>query len=108
MNAAESAAQAMSYLQKYAPEEYAKYLEFTQRLGESGGLDPMMLELILVGCSVMSQCEMCITIHVENAASMGASREDIMQAAMMAVAMGGSPKLMYMRYVFEALEDLYD
>lgn len=108
MNAAEKAADAMAYLQKYASEEYGKYLEFTQRLGESGGLPPVTLELILVSLSVMSQCEMCITLHIENAASMGASREDITQAALMAVAMGGSPKLMYMRYVFEALEDLFE
>lgn len=108
MDAAEKAAEAMSYLQKYAPEEYGKYLEFTQKLGEKGGLSPESLELVLVGCAVMSQCEMCITIHVENAAALGASRESILQAAFMAVAMGGSPKLMYMKYVFEALEDLFD
>lgn len=108
MNSAEKAAEAMSYLQKYAPDEYGKYLEFTQKLGEKGGLPPETLELILVGCAVMSQCDMCITIHIENAAALGASRESILQAALMAVAMGGSPKLMYMKYVFEALEDLFD
>jgi len=107
MNAAEKAAEAMSYLQKYAPAEYGKYIEFTQKLGGVSGLPPVTLELILVSLSVMSQCEMCITLHIENAASMGASREDILQAAFMAVAMGGSPKLMYMSYVFEALEDLF-
>ncbi len=108
MDAAESAAQAFAYLQKHAPEMYAKYLEFTKSLGETGGLSPKVLELILVGCSVMSQCEMCITIHSENAAAAGATREEIMQAAMMAVAMGGSPKMMYLKYVFEALDDLFE
>ena len=108
MNAAEKAAEAMAYLQKYAPDSYAKYLEFTKKLGETGGLAPATLELILVGCAVMSQCDMCITLHVENAAAHGASRDEILQAALMAVAMGGSPKLMYLKYVFEALEDLFD
>jgi alkylhydroperoxidase/carboxymuconolactone decarboxylase family protein YurZ len=51
---------------------------------------------------------MCVALHVENAASLGASREEILQAAFMAVAMGGSPKLKYLMYVFEALEDLFD
>lgn len=50
---------------------------------------------------------MCIALHVEAAATLGASREEITQAAFMAVAMGGSPKLMYMMYVFEALNDLF-
>ncbi len=108
MNTAEKTAEAMNYLQKYAPREYGKYLEFTQTLGGKGGLSPVTLELILVALAVMSQCDMCITLHIENAAALGASREDILQAAFMSVAMGGSPKLMYMSYVFEALEDLFD
>ena len=108
MNAAEKASEAFAYLQKHTPQIYEKYLEFTKSLGESGGLPPKILELILVGCSVMSQCEMCIAIHTENAAAAGASKEEIVQAAMMAVAMGGSPKLMYMKYVFEAVEDLFE
>lgn len=108
MNTVEKTSEAMAYLQKYIPDAYDKYLEFTKKLGETGGLSPATLELILVGCAVMSQCDMCITLHVENAAANGASREHILQAALMAVAMGGSPKLMYLKYVFEALEDLFD
>jgi len=108
MNAADKAAEAMNYLHKYAPKEYGKYLELTHQLSETGGLPPVTLELILVALAVMSQCDMCITLHIESAAAMGASREDILQAAFMSVAMGGSPKLMYMRYVFEALEDLFE
>ena len=67
-----------------------------------------MMELILVGCSVMSQCEMCISLHIQNAAMAGATREEIIQAAFMAVAMGGSPKMMYLMYVFEEVEDLFE
>ncbi len=108
MNSAEKAMQALAYLQKHMPDTYVKYLEFTQKLGETGGLEPKTLELILVGCAVMSQCDMCISLHVQGAATAGASREEILQAASMAVAMGGSPKLMYLKYVFEELDDLFD
>ena len=108
MNSAEKATQALAYLQKHSPDMYAKYLEFTKKLAEVDALPHKTLELIMVGCAVMSQCEMCIALHVENAASLGASKEEIMQAAYMAVAMGGSPKLMYMTYVYEALEELFD
>ena len=108
MNSAEKTTQALAYLQKYAPDQYGKYLEFTKKLAEGDILPHKTLELILVACSVMSQCEMCIALHVENAASLGATREEILQAAFMAVAMGGSPKLMSLMYVFEALEDLFE
>ncbi len=108
MDAAEKATEALMALQRQLPEVYGKYLEFTSQLAATGPLQSKMLELVLVGCSLMSQCEMCISIHVQGAASAGASREEILQAACMAVAMGGSPKLMYLKYVFEELDDLFD
>ena len=108
MNSVEKTTQALTYLQNLTPDMYAKYLEFTKKLAEPGDLPHKTLELILVACSVVSQCEMCIALHVENAASLGATRGEILQAAFMAVAMGGSPKLMYLMYVFEALEDLFE
>ncbi len=107
MNSAEKAAQVLSSLQKYSPGEYGKYLEFTKKLASMDALNHKQLELIMVACAVMSQCEMCISLHVEAAATLGASREEITQAAFMAVAMGGSPKMMYMMYVYEALNDLF-
>ncbi|WP_028582595.1 carboxymuconolactone decarboxylase family protein [Desulfogranum japonicum] len=107
MNSSEKAGQALSFLQKHSPKEYGKYLEFTKQLASIDALSHKQLELIMVACAVMSQCEMCVALHVEAAASMGASQEEIIQAAFMAVAMGGSPKLMYMSYVYDALEDLF-
>jgi len=108
MNSSEKAGQALAYLSKHSPGEYGKYLEFTKTLAAIDAIPHKELELIMVACAVMSQCEMCVAIHVEAAASGGATKEEILQAAFMAVAMGGSPKLMYMSYVYEALEDLFE
>ncbi len=108
MNSSEKAGQSIAYLTKHSPNEYGKYLEFTKTLTAIDAIPHKELELIMVACAVMSQCEACIAIHVEAAASMGASKDEILQAAFMAVAMGGSPKLMYMSYVYEALEDLFE
>lgn len=107
MNSSEQAGQALSFLNKYSPRQYGKYLEFTKELAAIDAIPHKNLELIMVACGVMSQCEMCIALHVEAAASLGASQDEIIQAAFMAVAMGGSPKLMYMSYVYDALEDLF-
>ena len=107
MNSSEKAGQALAYLAKHSPKQYGKYLEFTKELAAIDAIEHKQLELIMVACAVMSQCEMCVAIHVEAAASMGASKEEILQAAFMAVAMGGSPKMMYMSYVYEAVEDLF-
>lgn len=107
MNSSEKAGKALSFLNKYSPNQYGKYLEFTKELAGMEAIPHKELELIMTACAVMSQCEMCIALHVEGAASMGATQEEILQAAFMAVAMGGSPKLMYMSYVYDALEDLF-
>jgi alkylhydroperoxidase/carboxymuconolactone decarboxylase family protein YurZ len=50
---------------------------------------------------------MCISLHVQNAAMNGAARDEIIDAALLAVAMGGSPKMMYMSYVYEEVDKLY-
>jgi AhpD family alkylhydroperoxidase len=107
MNSSEKAGQALSLLQKHTPDQYGKYLEFTKKIAAMDALSHKQSELIMVACAVMSQCDMCVALHVEAAASMGATQEEIIQAGFLAVAMGGSPKLMYMSYVYEAVEDLF-
>lgn len=52
-------------------------------------------ELISVGIAVFSRCEYCIAFHVFKALEAGASREEIMEAAMVAVAFGGGPSMAY-------------
>lgn len=107
MDAAEKASDTLSKMQNQAEAVFKGYLNFTKQIGESGPIDHKTQELILVACAMMSQCEMCVSLHVQSAASLGATREEIMQAAMLAIAMGGSPKMMYMHYVFAELEDLF-
>ncbi|MFW5489017.1 MAG: carboxymuconolactone decarboxylase family protein [Desulfovibrio sp.] len=108
MDAAEKAAMTLAKMQKNAEEVFKGYLNFTKTIGQSGPLDPKTQELILVACSLMSQCDKCISLHVQSAAGLGAEKEEILQAAMLAIAMGGSPKMMYMGDVFEEIEDLFD
>lgn len=108
MDPAERAAMTLSKMQQQAGDVFPKYIAFTKEISQTGPLDHKFQELIHVACSVMSQCELCISLHIQSAASHGASREEIMQAAMLAIAMGGSPKMMQMEFVLEELEALYD
>ena len=108
MDATEKAATTLAKMTQRAGDVFPKYLSFTKEISEFGPIDHKTQELIHVACSMMSQCEMCISLHIQGAASHGASKEEIMQAAMLAISMGGSPKVMYMHYVFDELEDLFD
>jgi len=107
MDASEKASAALAGMQKNAEGVFTNYLNFTKQISQYGPIDHKTQELIHVACALMSQCEMCISLHIQGAAGLGASKEEIIQAAMLAISMGGSPKMMYMRNVFEEVEDLF-
>ena len=60
-----------------------------------GAVDTKTKELISVGISAYNRCEYCIVFHVFKALEAGATREEIMEAAMVAVAFGGGPSIAY-------------
>ena len=63
-------------------------------------------ELMAIAISITQQCEWCIAFHVNNALEEGATEEEVMEAAWVAVLMGGGPALMHAGLVLEALEDM--
>lgn len=58
-------------------------------------LDTKTKELISVAISAYNRCEYCIVFHVYKALEAGANRQEIMDAAMVAVAFGGGPSMAY-------------
>ena len=60
--------------------------------------------LTMVALGVYAQCEMCISMNVAEALENGATKDEILESVMLSVAMGGGPKMMYMKYVYEALD----
>lgn len=60
-----------------------------------GALDVKTKELISVGVAAYNRCEYCIVFHVYKALEAGATREEIIEAAMVAVAFGGGPSMAY-------------
>ncbi|MHA1520359.1 MAG: carboxymuconolactone decarboxylase family protein [Promethearchaeota archaeon] len=70
-----------------------------------GALSTKMKEIIGVALSVKAQCERCIVWHVKSAMDLGATKQEIIEAAEVAIMMAGGPGLMYMEDVLEAIED---
>lgn len=60
-----------------------------------GALDNKTKEIISIAVSVFSRCEYCIVYHTHQALKAGASAEEIMESAMVAVAFGGGPSMGY-------------
>jgi AhpD family alkylhydroperoxidase len=69
-----------------------------------GGLSAKHKELIALGVGVVSRCEACIYAHVEKCVKAGASPREVMDAAGVAVMMGGGPVYTYTTIVAAALK----
>ena len=64
--------------------------------------------LILIACSILFRCDMRISLHVQNAASREAARDEIIDAGLLAAAMGGSPERMSMRHGYKEAAKRFD
>jgi AhpD family alkylhydroperoxidase len=63
-------------------------------------------ELIAISIGLSVRCENCIYAHVQAALNAGASREQILEAAGVAVLMQGGPTYTYLPRIMEALDAL--
>ncbi|MDT3698681.1 MAG: carboxymuconolactone decarboxylase family protein [Thermincola sp.] len=62
---------------------------------EPGAIDVKTKELISVAIGAYNRCEYCIVFHTFKALEAGATRQEVMEAAMVAVAFGGGPSMAY-------------
>jgi AhpD family alkylhydroperoxidase len=70
----------------------------------AGALDAKTKELIALGISVAVRCDPCIAFHAEAARKQGATREEVMETAAMAVYMGAGPAVMYAAQAVESYD----
>ena len=75
---------------------------------KEGALSIKEKEFIALGIAVSMGCEYCIYAHTAGAMNSGATEEEILEVASIAVYMQGGPGLTYIKYVFNALEALSD
>lgn len=87
-----------------APEIGKAFGQMFQALMKDGALTVKQKELIALGIGVAVRCEPCIYLHVEKALHAGAKPAEIMEAAGVAVMMGGGPVSTYAPVVAAALD----
>lgn len=92
-------------LGKDVPAEIGAFMEFAKLTEKTSMLDAKNKALINVALAISAQCEWCIALHVKNAVDAGATKEEIIEAAMQAVLMHGGPALMYMIPVENAIAE---
>lgn len=78
---------------------------FSKTMAE-GALTVKQKELVAIGIAVAKQCEPCIKLHAKKCLDAGATREEILEAAGVAVMMGGGPAYTHVPVVIESLDEL--
>lgn len=88
--------------------------EFIQKFmavdGSAGGdvLDAKTKELIGVAIGIYNRCQYCICVHTYGAYQAGATRQEILAAAEVAIAFGGGPSVAYSAAVLTAALDEFE
>lgn len=86
----------MAGLMEESPDLVMGFSALTERtMFESDEISLMHKELIAVALSVYIKCEYCIVAHIHNALEAGATREQVLEAAGVAVEFGGGPAMAY-------------
>jgi len=85
---------------------YKGFLSMESAAFSDGALPKKQKELIAVGISVVNDCESCMQWHIEQAASSGASFEEIFEAIEVGIEMGGGPASVSARYALEVMDNI--
>lgn len=94
-------------LSKDMPNEVSSFMGFVKAAEKPGALEEKTKHLMLLSLGVAFQCGWCIAMHVKGCVDAKATKEEILEAAMMAVVMGGGPKMMYIEIVYEELDKYF-
>ena len=94
----------MSHAKTSAPDVAKGFGSLYQTVMKAGAIGVREKELVAVGISMAVRCDACIYTHVEKAIKAGASRQQIVEAAGVAVMMQGGPTYTYLPKLIEALD----
>lgn len=74
-----------------------------------GGVLPKKVkELIALAVAICVHCDGCITCHVRDVLSSGASQEEIVEAIGVAILMGGAPAVVYGAQALRVVEQFQE
>ena len=91
------------FMEKF-PEIASSFTTLMGSIIQDGKLASKEKELIAVGIAVGLRCVPCIHAHTKSALGMGATEDEIMEAATVAILMGGGPGMVHVIEVMKAIE----
>jgi AhpD family alkylhydroperoxidase len=88
-----------------SPEIITGYRAVSEAGRKTGKLDAKTRELIALGVAVTRQCDGCITVHTDAAVKAGASREELIEALGVAIAVNAGAALVYSARTLDAFTE---
>jgi len=91
-----------SEMAKISPDTVRGYRMLSDAGAKTGKLDAKTRELISLAVSVTRQCDGCITVHTDAAIKNGATREEVMEALGVAIAVNAGATLVFSARAMDA------
>jgi len=95
-------------MKQQIPDTVAGFGALFGKVMQEGDLSVREKELIALGIGVAQRCKPCIRAHVQKSLDAGATKQQILEAASVAVMMGGGPAYTHIPVVMDTLEALQD
>ena len=93
-------------MKELTPDTINGFLSFFGKVMGEGAMAVREKELVALGIAVAKACTPCIRLHVQKCLAAGASKEQIIEAASVAVMMAGGPAFTHIPVVIDAIEAL--
>ena len=85
----------MGKVKETSGEQVQAFMNLLGKCDKEGKIDVKTKELISIGIALVIRCKYCIVFHTYKALEAGATKEEIMEAAMVAVTFGAGPSMTY-------------
>jgi len=86
---------------------YKAFLQMESSVFSDGALKKKEKELIAIGISVRIDCESCMQWHIEQAASAGATYDELLEAVEVGIEMGGGPATVSARFALQVMDAVF-
>ena len=91
-------------MKKQTPQVASGFMNLFGKVMKDGTISLKQKELIAISIAVSCYCGPCIKLHVKKCLNAGATREEILDAASVAVMMSGGPAFTHLPEVIDALD----
>jgi len=97
---------AMQDIKNAVPKEYEAFISEKNVITKSGKISSKTKWLLMLVASVTQRCPVCVSRAVEHCLKEGWTKEEMLEACMVAVLIGGSSAMTYVTLVAKTIEEL--